>query len=77
MRSAICSAQDRNELAKGVPYLPSGLYETWMFHPSPMDGFMRVLKGDTASLWRIGTASLRVNYVFKLEIDFDSCKQPS
>ena len=28
-----------DELAKGVPCLPSGPYETGMFHPSPMDGF--------------------------------------
>jgi len=26
---------DRNQVAKGVSYLPSGLYESRMIHPSP------------------------------------------
>jgi hypothetical protein len=34
----IFSAQDLNTLAKGVPCLPSGLYETRMFHSSPQGG---------------------------------------
>ena len=63
MHSATFSAQGRNELAKGVPYLPSGLYETGKFHPSPRDGFMRVLKGDKAPPWRHATASLRADSI--------------
>jgi hypothetical protein len=32
--STFC-VQDLYALAKGVPYLPSGLYESRMIHPSP------------------------------------------
>ncbi len=36
--SSLRYGRDRNDLAKGVPYLPSGLYETRMFHSSPQGG---------------------------------------
>jgi hypothetical protein len=38
-------ALDCNELAKGVSYLPSGLYESRMIHPSPREGFTACPEG--------------------------------